>query len=217
MAGLPKQLTPSASPGTLQEDEIKNLWHSLTGLQQDWLLEYLTNGLNATAAVRDSAYKTNDNESCKQIGYQNRNHPKIRPLIAHAMRRHMTQNEVLKRVSQIARASWEDFLSFEDGKVRPDLEKAKARGKMHLVKKIEWDTEYNEAKGEVVRYVKRIELKDDQKAQKQLLRATGAFDTEDGGTTVENLTINQWNQQLDAHLQGESEEERWPEVPEETQ
>jgi hypothetical protein len=213
MATLPKPLKSREGPGTLHQDEVQSLWHSLTPKQQSWLQEYLSNGLNASEAVRQSEYKAKDNDSCRAIGHQNRQHPKLRPLIEHACRRHMSQNEVLKRVSQIARASWEDFLRFEDGQAVPDLAKARQRGKMHLVDKIEWGAEYNEATGEVDRYVKRIELKDDQKAQQQLLKATGAFDTEDGGTKVENLTINQWNNELNAHLQGDAQEERWPSVP----
>ena len=66
--------------------------------------------------------------------------------------------------------------------------------------------------GEVVRYVEEIQLKDDQKAQKQLLKATGAYDVETPDTNVENLTINQWNEDLNDHLKGEGD--RWPQVKE---
>ena len=212
MAKLPAPLQPNDDPGTLRDQEVSQLWHSLTGKQQSWLMEYLTNGLNATKAMRDSEYQTTDHDACRSMGYQNRTHPKIQPLIQHACRRHMTEHEVLQRVSQIARASWEHFLSFEDGRVVPDLEKARDRGKMHLVDEIKWNAEYDEDKGEVVRYVSEIQLKDDQKAHDQLLKATGAFKLEEGAPEIENLTINQWNQELNAHLKGEND--RWPQVKE---
>ena len=213
---LPADLQTSDHPDTpsngYREQEVSELWHSLTPKQQSWLMEYLTNGLNAARAVKDSAYETDDDESCRAMGHKNRTHPKLRPLIQHACRRHMTEGEVLKRVSQIARASWEDFLSFENDRVVPDLEKARDRGKMHLVEQVKFDTVLNEETGEVVRYVSEIKLKDDQKAHDQLLKATGAYELNAPDATVENLTINQWNQQLNAHHQGTGE--RWPEVEE---
>ena len=211
---LPKQLQPTDTPGTLEDQEVSTLWHQLTDKQRSWLMEYLSNGLNATQAVKDSAYQTSEDDQCRAMGHQNRTHPKIRPLIQHACRRHMTENEVLKHVSHIARATWEDFLSFTDGgRVVPDLQKARQRGKMKLVDKIKWDAEYDEEKGEVVRYVKKLQLKDSQKAHDQLLKATGAFDLEEGAqVNAQNVTINQWNQELNAHLQGEGD--RWPQVKE---
>lgn len=212
MANLPAPLEPEEAPGTLRETEVAELWHGLTDLQQNWLLAYLSNGLNATEAVRQAGYKATDPDSCRAMGHTNRNHPKMRPLIEHACQRHMTKNEVLQRVTEVARASWEDFIRFtEDGRVVPDLEKAKRRGVMHLVDQVKWDTDDLGNQ-----YVSEIKLKDSQKAQDQLLKATGAYDVEEAGTHVENLTINQWNQQLDAHLQGD-ESDRWPEIPDDTE
>lgn len=209
---LPRPLQPREH-GLLEEHEISTLWHSLTEKQQSWLQEYLSNGLNATQAVRDSAYKSTDPASCRSIGWENRNHPKIKPLIEHACRHAMTENEVLRRVSDIARATWEDFLSFENGRVKIDLEKARQRGKLHLVKEIRQDTrQVGEHEEEV--YIKKIKLKDDQKAHDQLLRAHGTYEAdEEGGAKVENLTIQQWNTQINQHLQGETDETPWPAVP----
>lgn len=216
MASLPQPLQTDESVGAIKEHEVQNLWHSLTDKQQSWLMAYLSNGLNATEAVHEAGYQTSSADSARQMAYQNKTHPKMRPLIAHACQRHMGEDEVLRRVSEIAQATWEDFVSFEDGELVPDLEKAKARGKMHLVKEVQWSAEYNEARGEVVRYVKKIKLKDDQKAHDQLLKVFGAYADEDGAT-IENMTVNQWNQQLNAHLQGQAEEERWPQVPDNTE
>jgi len=209
---LPKQLQPTDSPGTLEDQEVSELWHQLTDKQRSWLMEYLSNGLNATQAVMDSAYQTSDDDQCRAMGHQNRTHPKIRPLIQHACRQHMTENEVLKRVSHIARATWEDFLSFEGSRVSIDLHKARQRGKMDCVKEIHQDTrQVGEHEEEV--YIKKIKLEDRQKAHDQLLKATGAFDLEEGAqVNAQNVTINQWNQQLNAHLQGEGD--RWPQVKE---
>lgn len=212
MSTLPKALEPNETPGTLKQDEVSEMWNSLTHKQQDWLVEYLHNGMNGAQATRDSAYQCNTDAAARQRGVTNMHHPKIRQLVQHACRRHIGESELLKRVTDIARASWEHFVSFEDGKAVPDLQKARDRGKMHLVEEVKWDTEYDEEAGETVRYVKSIRLKDDQRAHDQLFKAFGLYDSDGDTTTVEQVTVNQWNQELNAHLQGEADSERWPEV-----
>jgi hypothetical protein len=208
MASLPPVLEADADPGTLAKDEVSGLWHKLSTKQQEWLREYLTNGLNAQDAAL-AAYQTNDNDSAASIGYDNKNHPRIRRLIEHACRRHMSENEALQRLSSFARVTFDDFVSFgEDGTPEIDLQKAKERGVMHHIKEIKM--EENEVTGDT--YVADLKLRDPVKPNMKLLKALGAFDNDDGeGPT--NVTFKQWIGKLEKHTSTERwDESPWPEV-----
>ena len=213
MPSLPAVLEPDADPGTLATDEVKGLWHKCSQKQKQWLEEYLTNGLNAKQAALD-VYATDDERSASQIGYENKNHPRLRRLIEHACRRHMSENEALQRLSSFARVTFADFVSFNGhGEPEIDLEKAQRRGVMHHIKEIKMDEK--ETTGET--YVSDLKLRDPVKPNIKLLKALGAFEDEDEGAT--NVTFNQWIGKLEKHTSTEDTETPWPEVegePEQT-
>lgn len=207
MPSLPKVLEPDADPGTLADDELKGLWHDCSPKQKDWLQEYLNNGLNAKQAALD-VYATDNEESASAIGYQNKNHPRLRRLIEHACRRHMSENEALQRLSSLARVTFADFVSFdEQGNPEIDLEKAQKRGVMHHIKELKM--EENEVTGET--YVADLKLRDPVKPNVKLLKALGAFDDEEEDAT--SVTFNQWIGKLERHTSTEEyEDSPWPEV-----
>lgn len=213
MAQLPRVLREDADPGTLARDEVKALWRSLTGKQQSWLQQYLTNGLDATKAVYDSEYQTSDPKSASQIGYENRNHEKMRMLIEHACRRHMSENEALQRLSSLGRVTFADFISFDEdtGKPQVDLQKARDRGVMHHIKSIKWDTR-QVGEHEEETYVKDLKLHDPVKPNTKILKALGAFDHGGDEDAVENVTFNQWITKIEDHTSGRADDSPWPEV-----
>lgn len=212
MSELPKILNEDATPGTLADEEISDLWHSLTPQQQSWLQEYLTNGLNASQAAWDSEYQVTTDESARATGYRNKNHPKIRRLIEHACRRHMSENEALQRLSSFGRVSFADFVSFDDdGMPTIDLQKARERGVLHHVKSIKRDTrQVGEHKEET--YIKDLKLRDPVKPNIEILKALGAYDDEEDESAA-NVTFNAWINRIEAHLSTDEEETGgWPQV-----
>jgi len=209
MASLPRPLREDADAGTLAEDEVRGLWQTLTAKQQSWLAEYLSNGLNATQAVRDSEYNPGSEQMAQNMGYQNKHHEKMRRLIEHACRRHMSENEALQRLSSLARVSFADFLSFDDeGEPFVDLQKARDRGVMHHIKSIKWDTR-RVSKNHEERYVKDLKLRDPVKPNIEILKTLGVYDDE--SDVPENVTFNAWIGDIREHLSG-SEQSPWPQV-----
>lgn len=212
MSSLPSVLEPSDAPGTLPEDEVSETWHSLTSLQQNWLLEFLTNGLNAAQAARDAGYEMNGDKSMPTTqGYQNRHHPKISKLIEHAGRRHMGEREALLRLSSQGRATWADFISFrDDGSVKIDLKKAERRGVLHHIKSMQQGTR-ERRDGSEETYIKNLTLRDPIKANIEILKLLGAYDDKEQEPTGD-VTFNTWINGLREELSTEDEEEVWPEV-----
>lgn len=113
---------------------------------------------NATEAARIAGYKGND-VTLGQVGAENLKKPQIEKLLSSRVEEAaMSADEVLKLLSDHARASLADFLTFPENGRAPfvDLEKAQRLGKLHLVKKI--DTH------ELTGTVKSIQLHDSQSA-----------------------------------------------------
>lgn len=78
----------------------------------------------------------------------------------------MSADEVVKRLSDQARGSIEDFITIEsDGSWHIDLAKAEDRGVLHLISKLWFDQNENV----------RIELQDQQKALELIGKAHGLF------------------------------------------
>ena len=140
MAELPTVFQDADGPTTLSEAERTELWHSLTELQQRWVVCWLENNFNATQAAKDAGYKAKNDRNFRKIGYENRHHPKIRRLCSASMERHMSIEEALMRLSSIAEGSIQDFLSEdEEGAPQIDLGKAQELGAADNVKDIKID------------------------------------------------------------------------------
>lgn len=103
---------------------------------------------NATEAARLAGYKGND-QTLASVGAENLRKPHITAMIGRRVEiEAMEADEVLKLLSDHARASLADFFTFADADTaergrpsRPpllDLAKAKRLGKLHLIKKIEF-------------------------------------------------------------------------------
>lgn len=151
----------------------------LTNKQRLFVEHYLT-CLNAAEAARRSGYSA---KSAYAIGSENLTKPEIKAAIDERLQEAaMSADEVLRRLADHARGTLEDFISGQaliapdkaeetDGEpvaaTGPyvDLEKARALGKMHLLKKFKVDKD-----GAVT-----IELHDPQAALVQLGRYHGLF------------------------------------------
>lgn len=106
----------------------------LTGKQQAFINAYLGEArFNATEAARIAGYEGND-VTLAAVGYENLRKPQVASEISLRMNEAaMSANEVLDRLSQIARGEVVDFLD-EDGKF--DLKTARRLKKAGLLKKI---------------------------------------------------------------------------------
>jgi phage terminase small subunit len=105
----------------------------LTGKQQAFINAYLSNGFNATEAAREAGYEGNDNV-LGVTGHENLRNPKIASIVQERLNEAaMSANEVLARLSNIARGEVTDFLD-EDGKF--DLKTARKLQRAGLLKKI---------------------------------------------------------------------------------
>lgn len=198
MAELPATLSDQPDPETLTERERSSLWHSLTDLQQAWLVEYLQNGRNATQAAKDAGYQCSSESAFRELGHKNRHHDKIRQLIAAVTARHMSADEALSRLADIARSDMQDFLAFdEDGEPIVDLNQARERGVLHLIKEIDLERTVGED-GEVTTEID-LKLYDKRKALESVLDVLKAGEDEDSGGD----TFQQFNIKLDQHHTGE--------------
>lgn len=105
----------------------------LTGKQQVFIDEYLSNGFNATEAARKAGYK-GDSKTLAVVGFENLRKPNISAIVNERLNEAaMSANEVLARLSKIARGEVIDFLD-EDGKF--DLKTARQLQKAGLLKKL---------------------------------------------------------------------------------
>lgn len=109
----------------------------LTNKQRVFIDQYLI-CWNSTEAARRAGYS-----SPEQSGYENRNKPLVKAAIDARLKEHkLSADEVLARLSEQASSSMADFLSVYDNPLTNreestiDLEKARAAGKLHLIKKV---------------------------------------------------------------------------------
>lgn len=104
----------------------------LTGKQKKFAVEYVQ-CLNATEAARRAGYQGGD-ASLSQIGYENLRKHEVSMFINEAFDDDiMSAREVLRRISQVARADIDDVV---DSKGNVDLDKARERGTTGLIKSV---------------------------------------------------------------------------------
>lgn len=128
----------------------------LTGKQQEWLYAYLET-FNATEAARRAGYKNPNLD-----GPRNLSKPALKAAIdAHFAEHAMSADEVLFRLTQMAKADMGDFVADWGG---IDLRKAKEAGKLFLVKKMS-----------VTEKAISVELHDSQSALEKIGKALGLF------------------------------------------
>lgn len=109
----------------------------LTTKQRMFVEAYLSNGFNATEAARAAGYKGND-VTLASVGYENLRKPQIAAFVSERTNEAaMSANEVLYRLSVIARADIADVVD-EDG--RFDFEKARRAKKTGLLRKLKRKT-----------------------------------------------------------------------------
>lgn len=112
----------------------------LTLRQQKFVEAYLKNNGNGVAAAREAGYAGEPNVLAVQAS-TNLTLPKIQSAIRQRLREStISAEEVLKRLSDQATFSIEDFYDFGAGLPFLNLEKARERGKLHLLKGIEYST-----------------------------------------------------------------------------
>lgn len=137
----------------------------LTNLQKEFINQYFICGRNATEAIMRAGYKAKDRATAAAMGYENLRKLHISEAIEERLKESaMGANEVLFLLSEQARSSVDDFL---DRFGIPSVEKARASGKMHLIKKIKTKTTYI---GEDTIVEQEFELYDAQSALVQLGR-----------------------------------------------
>lgn len=110
----------------------------LTTKQRLFVEAYLSNGYNATEAARSAGYKGKDDHSLATIGYENLRKLEIAAVVSERVNEAaMGANEVLARLSAIARADVADLLD-EDG--RFDFQRARRAEKTGLLRKLKRKT-----------------------------------------------------------------------------
>jgi phage terminase small subunit len=98
-----------------------------------FILEYVKDW-NATRAAKAAGYSK---KTAYSIGNENLRKPEIKAEIDKRLTEMtMSAAEVLKRLSDMARADMSDYVDIKDGKTTLNLAKAKEDGKLHLIKSI---------------------------------------------------------------------------------
>lgn len=106
----------------------------LTPKQRKFVDAYFACNFNATQAAKDAGYSE---ASAYSIGWENLKKPEIAAEVSRRMAELvMPADEVLARLSDIARGTSDDFLTISEVGWKIDLDKAKKAGKLHLVKKL---------------------------------------------------------------------------------
>ena len=145
----------------------------LTGLQRAFIDAWFGEAhFNATEAARLAGYSGGDDpererEVWASQGSRTLRNVKVQEEIDQRWAAHgITPNEVMARLAEQSRATIEDFVDvIEPGRVAIlNLDKAKQRGKLHLVKKLYW-TEQGP----------RLELHDAQRATELIGKTMGLF------------------------------------------
>ena len=138
---------------------------NLTGKQQAFVDAYITCGFNATEAARRAGY-SGDDTAMRVIGARNLANVNIRSEIDGLLsERLMSRDEVLARLAEHAGVTLDDFV---DGYGDIDLDRARERGKLHLVKKYTRTESVSKFGNTEVR--SQVELHDPQAALVQLGR-----------------------------------------------
>jgi phage terminase small subunit len=144
----------------------------MTGKRRLFVEKYLSDARwNATRAAELAGYADPSNE-----GYRLLQQEEVKALVeARISEAAMAANEVLARLAEHARSSFEDFVDEED---RIDLKRARDRGMMHLLKEYACEEVYEgggrDRDPDLIRKQK-IKLHDAQAALVQLGRHHGLF------------------------------------------
>lgn len=113
---------------------------SLTVKELKFIESYIRTG-NRTQAAIDAGYKAGNRQRASEIGYQLlQKTPVLEAVRLRLTEAVMPPEEVKSRLSDIARGSIEEFVTFQDGMRLPvlDFKKAKENGKLHLIKKLKY-------------------------------------------------------------------------------
>lgn len=106
-----------------------------TGKQWAFVNAYLSNNFNGTEAARTAGYKGND-VTLAAVAYENLRKPHIAAYIkARFEELTMQPEEVLARLSAMARTDMTDFMQVWGGTPAFDFEKAAAANRLGLIKK----------------------------------------------------------------------------------
>lgn len=116
---------------------------ALSPKQEKFVVEYLK-CRNAAEAARRAGYS---DKTARSIGSENLTKPDIIQEIERRTKdKLMGVDEALSRLADIARGTMEDFISFTHEPYSAfalDLGKARERGVLHLIKKLEYDKDGN--------------------------------------------------------------------------
>jgi phage terminase small subunit len=159
----------------------------LSNKQRMFIDEYFLCNMNATEAARRAGYSE---KSIRSIASENLTKPDISEEIQRRLKeKQLSADEVLARLSDMARADMRDFIKPIDVGDRVvmlvDLGKALAEGKSHLIKKVKYN-----AQGGL-----EIELHDSQAALEKVGRHYGLFkDTVEhsGEVGLKVQYVNDW-------------------------
>lgn len=140
---------------------------------------YLSNGFKAAAAARSANYSGLNAGVHSRIGYEVLNRPRVRNIIAKRIAdKALNSDEVLANWAEIANADMGDFITLQQVRhplmdsddlvtvAVPDMAKAAALGKLHLVKKCKMDVNGNFT----------LELRDQDAALEKIARHLGMFE-----------------------------------------
>ena len=107
---------------------------TLTHKQRQFCRHYVLTDGNATESARRAGYSMPE-----KSGYRVLHSPKVQMYLARYMQENAMQaDEVLMRLSDVARGSFEDFMTIgDDGDVQLDISKARNAGKLHLLKQLD--------------------------------------------------------------------------------
>ena len=125
------------------------------------------------------------------IGHENLNKPNISAVIKQRLEEKVVQtDEILQRLSDMARADLGDFMDIESMSFQISLEKAKELGLTHLIKKVKQKTiirQKQDGDEEEEHWIE-IELHDSQSALEKLARIYAMFkdrlDLTSGGEAI---------------------------------
>lgn len=177
---------PNRTPKQTKGDDEAENGPNLTDKQR-LFVEYYIQCLNATEAAALAGYE-GDYNSLRVIGSTNLAKVNIRAAIDQRLKEyHLSADEVLSGLSDIARASIADFVN-PSGYI--DLVEADKRGKLHMARKIKRTVRRDKDGGETETI--EIELYDKQAALLQLGRYHQLF--------VDRMKIDDWRSQAIADI-----------------
>lgn len=159
----------------------------LTNKQRAFIEEYLLD-FNATRAAKAVGYSE---KSATLIGHENIRKPNIQAEIARRLaERRMSADEVLDRLTDIARGDIGEIMDISGVGFNLDMQKAKDAGKTKLIKKIKQKTTYFSGKdgGDSEQHEIEIELYSAHEALRDLGKVHGLFverkDVTSGGEKI---------------------------------